>query len=319
VPRSTWQKPVCFSVEFGANYLWHLLAVARVGYQSEYASQFRSSVGTGDLELIASCKKDLAWAEDTGGALAGFFVNLPAWLNLESRSEFEAYFETLQTALVEGSLQPFVRRFPDRAWHNPYYRYYLRQADFAPELSGHLETARLLAGAYLRNLDAYRRQVWPRIVQRLGPRKRALAVEFERTDYIARWESLVGVPFAMPRYEFILCGANQGGPDYNSVGYGRTVFYYDKPFLRTCQFLSHEIGTHLLFEVYAEVLEDDRCDRRKAYCALETLAMFYNKLILGVDSLQYHLPGMEEDAHLQRYAAAYRAGTHPRELFRTAL
>ena len=131
MPQSAWPKPVLFTVEFGANYLWHLLAVARVGYESEYASEFRHTVAPAGLELIASCKTELAWLEDSGGPLSGFFVNLPAWLKLESQSDFKAYFDTLETALQEGSLQPFVTRFPGPRWRDPHYKHYLQQANFA--------------------------------------------------------------------------------------------------------------------------------------------------------------------------------------------
>jgi len=319
VPQSVWPKPVRFTVEFGANYLWHLLAVARVGYVSPYASKCPNTVAPADVELIAACKDDLAWVEDSGGNLSGFFVNLPAWLKLESHGDFEVYFETMETALHEGSLQPFVNRFPGSRWKDPHYKHYLQQANFASELATHRAMARRLAGAYMRNLEAYRRLVWPRAAQNLKPRELALAAEFAEVDFIARWESLLDIRFAMPCYEFLLCYASQGGPDFNSVGYGRTVMYYDKPFKRTCQFASHEIGTHLLFEVYSELLKDSGCDKRKAYCALEILAQYCNRRVLEVETLEYHLPGMDENFFLERFEAGFRAGKHPRDLLRSVL
>jgi hypothetical protein len=249
-----------------------------------------------------------------GGELAGFFASLPAWLGVEEKSDFEKYFDVLQDALKAGRLQPFADGFPEADWSDRFLSEFLSRDKVHPELQELVSTAGNLADIYLRNLDSYRQEVWGEAQMAMYPRTNDLSEFFSERDYIGIWERFLGLEFAADAYNIVICFANKNGPDYNSLGYSGNLFYYDKPFDRTWQFVSHEIGTHLLIDTYFKLARSNKYEHRKLYSAYETLAMFYNRMILGLDKLAYQIPQMNDRWHLQRYAELYERGIGPEAL-----
>jgi hypothetical protein len=244
---------------------------------------------------------------------------MPAWLQIETRDEFELYFEVLQTSLNAGRLQPFVDRFPDADWSDRFFSEFLSRDQGQPELRELAPTASELADIYLSNMETYRGAIWEDAEAAMKPRKDDLNRFFGERDYISAWEQLLGLQFASDAYEIVLCHSNKNGSDYNSLGYSGNLFFYDKPFDRTWQFVSHEIGTHLLIDVYFKLAGSGEYDHRKLYSAYETLAMFYNRIILGVDGLAYDIPQMNDKWHLKRYTALYNEGIEPETMITEVL
>jgi hypothetical protein len=319
ITHTKWPKPVIFTNRFCPNYLWHLLAVARIGYDSEYADAYRETVNVDDLAYLESNKSLLQFAEGEGGALSGFFTTLPAWLRLETESQFQTYFDVVAVALSKGDLTPFVDKYGSADWSDRFFSEHVKQAKWPPDRSDLIEKAVRMGQIYVDNLDAYRRKVWKDAERKLAPRTRELQNHFDERDFIADWERLLGLSFAASRYEIVLCFANKNGPDYNSLGYSGNLFYYDKPFGKTWQFVGHEIGTHLLIDTYFSLANMGKFEHKRLYAAYETLAMFYNKLVLRVDDLDYSLLQMNDDWHLKIYSDAYFQGINPLTLILKAL
>lgn len=303
-----------FTSRFGANFLWHMLAVAKIGYDSEYADKYSHTVAYNDLAYLVSKKEHLVFAEGEGGALSGFFTTMPAWLRVDTKAQFERYFEVLQASLNAGRLQPFVGGYPDADWSDRFFGEFLARDQEQPELRELAPTASELADIYLRSLETYRNDVWADAEVEMQQRSDELNQLFAERDYIAAWEQFLGMQFAADAYEIVLCHSNKNGPDYNSLGYSGNLIYYDKPFDRTWQFVSHEIGTHLLIDIYFKLAGSGEYDHRKLYSAYETLAMFYNRIILDVDQLAYDIPQMNDEWHLERYGELYSDGIDPEEL-----
>jgi hypothetical protein len=319
MPQKSWPKPVIITTRFGPNYLWHMLAVAKIGYDSEYADKYRETVNPDDFQYLESNKSLLEFEGSEGGELAGFFAGLPGWLHIETKQDFTKYFKALDISLRDGNLDPIVDAFNDVDWSDRFFGKHLRHTEFPEERTGIIEQADRLGQIYLRNMETYQREVWPIAQEALTNRANELNDYFGRQDYIAKWEEMLGIPFEAKSYEIALCYANKNGPDYNSLGYSGNLFYYDKPFLKTCQFLSHEIGTHLLIDLYFDLANNQRYDHKKLYSAYETMAMFYNKLILGVNQLEYSIPQMNDKWHISVYEGAYYDGIDPKALLLKAL
>lgn len=311
---SPWPKPVVFTAPAVPNFLWHVLAVAGIGYNSDYADTYQHTIASADLDYLIACRSQLSFAEGEGGDLAGLFTALPAWLLLSDPDRLELYFTTLDTALRDGSLTPFVDSFPDANWSDRFMADALEHPAFPDDREALSGTARRLADVYLRSWDAYESEVWPDAELVLLRRAEELQHHFDQTDYIHRWEEMLAIPFAADRYEIALCFANRNGPDYNSLGYDSNLIYYDKPFTRTCQFVSHEIGTHLLIDLYLDRARAGEHGHRALYSAYETLAMFFNRRLLNVDKLAYEIPQFDDQRHLKLYEQHYRAGISPAEL-----
>ena len=130
---------------------------------------------------------------------------------------------------------------------------------------------------------------------------------------------MLGLTFVSDRYEIVLCYANRNGPDYNSLGYCGNLCYFDKPLERTWQFVSHEVGTHLMIDTLLKVSREPGVNFRKLYAAFETLAMFYNRRLLGLTELAYEIPQFDDRRHLELYSRVYTDQTTPEQMIRVAL
>ncbi|MFH2049565.1 MAG: hypothetical protein ABIJ12_08975 [bacterium] len=296
------------------------MAVAKAGYDSEYADLYKNTIQLDDLRYVESKKSLLAFKEGEGGDLSGFFSMIPSWLHLENRSDFEKYFDTLIAALKKGSLLPIVETFKDADWSDLFYSEFIKRDNLPKDNKELVSVSQKLASIYLNNIDSYNANVWPIAENSMRSRVEELNKHFNVMDYIAKWESFLGIPFEANYYEIVLCFSNKNGPDYNSLGYNGNLFYYDKPFKKTCQFLSHEIGTHLLIKLVFKLSLEPNLDFRKLYSAYENLVMFYNKIILGTENLAYNQPvHFNEDYYQKEYHKLYKENMSPEAMLRSVL
>lgn len=297
-----WRKPVEFNSRLGVNYLWHLFAVARVGYDSDYALRYGQTV---DAEAIAALGRHAArirFGNGEMGTLTSLLAILPGWLRLESHEALRGYLDVAEHCLESGSFAPLASAFPNANWEDPWHRH-LPALRFQPVLA---ETAafRELADCYVRNFERYATVVWPEARAAMETRRLQLVAWAARHDLIANWERFLSLPFLASKYEIMLCHSNRGGPDYNSLGYDGNLFFYDKPFKQTCHFISHEIGTHILGHVKRAVDETGRHAPAVVYRAYEDMVMFLNGRVLGLERLAYTLPPVYEHQALQAFCSA---------------
>ncbi|NOY88802.1 MAG: hypothetical protein GXO93_05355 [FCB group bacterium] len=220
-----WPKPVIITTRFGANYLWHILAVAKISYDSEYADTYQLTINPDDLRYLQSKKSLLEFGAGEGGELSVFFTFIPAWLHLETDSQFQKYFDVLNDALRENSFSPVIDAFRYADWSDCFMAEFIKQTQSLVEHKNLIETADKLSDIYLRNMAAYRQTVWKQAQEELKQRAFELNQHFQETDYIYKWEQFLGILFAAKQYEIVLCYANKNGPDHNSLGYSGNLFY----------------------------------------------------------------------------------------------
>ncbi len=311
-----WPKPVRFTTRLGPNFLWHMLAIARIGYDSDYADIYGHTVSASCLDVLHRHAPLLRFGDGESGGMTAFFTFLPGWLHIESRDDFERYFATLDQCLSQGAFRPLAEAFPHVDWSDRAFQH-LPALTFPPEgdTAGAFKS---LCAAYLASYDAYVQTVWPDATRAMAQRAAELSDWFGRRDYIHAWENALDIEFAAPSYEIVLCHSNRNGPDHNSLGYSGNLFHFNKPFDYMWQFASHEIGTHLLIDVMAAASQDGRAGSPKLYRAYEILAMFYNRRILGLDRLAYDLASYRAAKLLPLYEREHRTGVRPQDLLALA-
>jgi len=309
--RDDARKRIEAAVEKGPNYIFHLMAVARAGFVSPYAETYRSTVELGDLKCLENWGGRLVTADGQRGDLSPAGVFLPAFLGLDSAADLAEYFGLLDEAL-SGYPEPFLARYSVAL---------ARTADWIEVvdrdwLSGQTaqrDDLRRLGDIYGRNLPAYEAAVWPAERPGMDEVAARLNAHFGTgpgRDTIAKWEDLTGLAFRAGVYQILLVRAIENGPNANSLGYGRNVFFSGGDPEWMVQFISHETGTHLLIEVFKEVLADLRRGKVRwgfglLYRAYENLARFYNTLILGTTDIYEMGPGYEDDRFYEVYRGIY--------------
>ncbi len=129
----------------------------------------------------------------------------------------------------------------------------------------------------------------------------------------------MGKSFAADRYDIILCYACKYGPNANTLSYDKNVFYYDYDLDHTIQFISHETGTHILFQEYLELYHTHAYNPGDLYAAYESLLMWCNHKVLNTDTLSYGLPQFHDNYYHEIFDSHYTTGVSPLYLLKEAL
>ncbi len=310
-------KPIRAVVEIGPNYIMHLLAVAKVGFDSEYSSRYTGTVKEVDLEYLRTQRSLLIFANGQMGQLTGLLIFLPCYLNLDSKTKLQEFFSLLLAGLREGQFQPFMDRYSEEIarldfWIQPVDSHWLAQ------YAAHSEEIARLALVYADNFDVYLDQVWTQEAPHISAVAASINDHFRKTDIITLWETLTNRQFKFDYYEIVLCSAIENGPNANSLGYERNMFYSGHDFAFMTQFISHEVGTHILIDLIAPAFRGGMVyPFGLVYRTYENLAKFYNTRILGDTNAYDNMYGaFGEQAQLALHRLnAVNPSLSPDELF----
>jgi hypothetical protein len=291
-------KKVRGVVEIGPNYVFHLLAVARAGFDSEYADKYNDTIIPDDLELIKNRGKDITFG--SGSELIGPIAAWPAYFNLDSMETLQEYFELLDEALSNDDFQPFLDRYASHIKKMEKWWYSL-EVDILKMFVPQRNLIRSLGDALIRNIDTYINKVWPVEKSDMIEVANHINGYFDKTDRIEQWEQITGLVFEFDVYEIVLCSAIKNGPDANSLAYDRVIFYSGSEREAMTEFISHEIGTHILIGMLKKVAGTEQFEFPVLYEAYELLARHYNTIILGRSPLGYSMSNFHVTEYLDIY------------------
>ncbi len=281
-------KPVKAVVELGPNYVFHLLACARIGFDSEYADRHYRAMAPEDLAWLRDHRSLLAFGNGHGGDLVGPLVFMPAYLNLDNMNAIGKYFSLLTDGFRSGDFTPLLDEYqtPLRALET----WGFHQIDrWLASLEPHRAAIETFAGIYERGFETYVASVWPAELPEIQAVAHRLNDFLSGLDLVALWESVTGLTFLFDSYSIVLVSAIRNGPNANSLSYDRNVFYSGSDFGWMCDFISHEVGTHILIDVHRKAISKNRWPFDLCYKAYENLARFYNGLVLSKPHL-YSMP-----------------------------
>lgn len=298
------EKQIIAVVEKCPNYIFHLMAIAKVGFDGEYANTYKDSVLPEDIACIKEHKNLLSFGPGSGGELVQVMIFFPSYINLKSADAFKEYFSLLDMGFQTSNFQPFFEKYTSYkerldiwTWNPMFNEEYLKS------IIKYRKIITDLGKIYLRNYATYEEKVGDKEKTKLD--KVALKINnyFKDKDLISKWEILTGKKFKFNNYYIVLCSAAKNGPDANSLGYDRNVFYHDKLFDHMTQSISHEVGTHILVDEFKEIISMNKFDLNVLYWAYENLAKFYNTIILKNKNLKYDMPHDKE--YLKIYNELY--------------
>jgi hypothetical protein len=200
VPASVVSKDVVAVVEPFPNYVFHLLAVARVGFDSDYATRYRDTVPSDDLAVLDRHRDLLAWGDGRMGALTSIFVFFPVYLNLAKPDDCVEYYDMVAAGAKSGSSASLLSRYGEAMERQ---RFWVAPGDFLSEPLGpaanHKDAVAELSRVFGRSYSTYLEKVWPREKTELDARATVLNRRLREENIIGRWEALVGETFRFPR------------------------------------------------------------------------------------------------------------------------
>lgn len=292
-------KPITAEVALVPNYLFHLPAVARAGYDSDYADRYAATVNDDDRRFITDHRELFRFGAGQGGPMCNFALFMPIMLDLDCRGAVDELLRLVIDSLRTGDTEPLFQRYHRRCQH-------LRDTWFAPDPEQIIACRRQLpvveryADIVYHNWNRYQSEVWPlecRLIQVVATQ---INIHFAGCDTVGEWERLTGREFRTPGCKIILCSALKNGPNANSMGYDRIVFWSGQELNWTLDFISHEIGTHLMIDVVRTLQADATVDWQEMYAAYESLCRYLNARVLGREPL-YDL----KQFHAAAYASLY--------------
>ena len=292
MPDNTEFKKVVASADIGSNYLYHVFAVCRINFDSQYADKHRDSVNSNDVNLMRSLSALLSFGGGLGGALVDFVIAGPLYRGFESDDEFREYYSRLDEALRDGCYDSFIERYELGEKHQaPWFEMEPRDLEVVKE---HRRTLQDIGRVFRDNFATYATHIWPQEKSKLESIAAIVENHFSGSKVIGAWESLTQITFKRPEFRAVLCSAIANGPNANSFAYDKVVFYHETPIPKLLDLIVHEVGTHILVEPFKKILDSGAYNRRDLFHAYECIASYFTSSIVG-RPLHYDLAAFRQE------------------------
>ncbi len=311
-------RSVCPVVQRGPNYIFHVLAVAGVGFTGGYAERYSDTVTREDIGILRHSAELLNFGAGQDGALTFLTVFFPAYLNLDSQGKLMDYFSCLNDGLHKGNCFRFFNRYREGFEKQRKWLYSVDHNWILQNHRLHADRIAQLGEIYHRNYPSFEYRVWPIESYNLRGASERLKRQLADESLISHWEHITGAAFRFDRFEVVLCAANEQGPDANSLGYDRVLFFYRRPPEHLFELVSHEVGTHVLIDIFRDMLAEDMPGKKHLYWAYENLARHYNAQLLDREPV-YDIPGDDVYTELYRHLHQRQPDATPEQLLRAAL
>ena len=276
-------KYVIAKVEKGVNYFFHIQAVAKINYDSEYAERYKNSVYTEDLDYLKRNKNLFLFGDGKPfSAFTVLYLFLPSLLNLNNYKKNNLYFDNLRFSLKEGRPSVFVEEYEEaikriEKLHNGYEKVLKDNLNLIT--ANYLKEAKRVENIFKRNYKLYDDEVWPKEKAKLENKANELNNDLNKLNLINKYEKTTRKEYKSSKFVVALCSANKNGPDANDLGYGKNVHFYDRDKNDLIHIISHEIAVRILVSLkyYIDIeIENDYM----IYDALESIAEFYNYKVM---------------------------------------
>ena len=231
------------------NYVFHMLSVARVGYDNAYGARFRNDYPEEDLAVLKSYE-DLLTVRggEHCGALYYMMVTLPA--------------------CAEQSAKEYYTDLLDEAINGP----------VPPEAEVYRPIVADICRVMIRHYDDYVARIWPgqeADIRRYIPQVEA---RFASSDFTARAVELVGCGLPGETFTATMVTSVENGAEAIDISKELDVFGIVRNPVDAFYFIGHEFIIYLL----KNALKDENAFRSfETWPITEGLAEYYLKCILG--------------------------------------
>lgn len=245
-----------FVIEPNVNYLYHMLSVARCGYDNDYGAKYRPLYPAEELAVFSDNRELLTiqggvhWGELYSLLIfnpAGYAESLPDYYG-----EVLATCESIRAGVIpEWVDEPLI----------PY-----------TALIGQLSQI------LLKHREGYLRDIFPgeraRIAEAIAP----VQAWFGAHDFTARAEELVGCELAAEAFTATMVSSVAHGPEAIDLTPEKDLFGIDRSTMDAVYFIGHEFIIYLL---KSALREEDAFRSNATWPLTEALAEYYLKRLMG--------------------------------------
>ena len=271
--RTRQEVEILIEIRPEVNYITHLYTLAKLGFSdSTYVAKYGNTLPKAAIDTLQKYKEYLTFGQVEGGMLAGpFFFGVSA----ENIPNVDSMQVVMNVVMNEG-----------------------RKAN----ATAHVMTAvRAIANVYVAHYDAYLKNIYPQVKADMEERRQKLSQRMQKLSFVKDWERVTGYTWRRGDYHWLLYRAGQKGPSYNNLNDSTNTVWYNQDIDYQLAMFSHEFGIFLMqdsidpiveeFKEYTRKLDSDRDLTYVPWSAFESLACWYNCMIAGRKTADYHAFG----------------------------
>lgn len=258
---------VKFIARLQVNYAFHILSVAKCGYDNDYGCKYRSLYDDKDLEVFAENRTELTIE---GGSHAGKLLWIPSGLCMVQQD-------------LQGFLEESIQQIEQDNFDLPFYD------------KSQKETVLKILEVYKKYYPRYKNEIWPKEQIEINNYIEKLKQKFEENHFEQKAEELLGIKLDEDFIASMVLSIN-GGAEAIFIGSTDDIFSVHDDLDSKVKFIAHEYIIYLLEK--AVPAEENWWLDKKTYCAREGLAEFYMQEILGpgniFNSMQHYIDFYKE-------------------------
>lgn len=246
------------------NYVFHMLSVARCGYDNAYGERYRKLYPKEDIDTIKENEELLTVCGGQHcGELYGCMVAGPACGNIPAKEYYSGLIGMTENGQAPANFLKFSMEDNNRI-----------SADFHK----YAETVRRISAVMVRHYDHYIRKIWPeeeKKIQAYIPRVLPL---FEEKCFTDKAEELVGCSLPGRFFTAMMVTSVANGAEAIDISDEQDVFGIERDPVDAFYFIGHEFIIYLLLRA----LKDENAFHSfQTWGLTEGLAEYYLKKIMG--------------------------------------
>lgn len=251
-----------FEIDPNINYLYHMLSVARCGYDNDYGAKYRTLYPAEELAVFSDNSELLTIQGGVHwGELYSLLIFIPAGY-AESLPDY--YGEVLTTC--ESIRAGVIPEGVDES------------------LVPYTDVIGTLSEILLKRQDAYMRDIFPAEKERIAAAIDPVQAWFEANDFTRRAEELVGQTLPVEAFVATMVSSVAGGPEAIDLTAEKDIFDIERSVMDAVYFIGHEFIIYLL---KAALREENAFHSNETWPLTEALAEYYLKRIMG-DTRFFH-------------------------------
>ena len=245
-----------FEIDPNINYLYHMLSVARCGYDNDYGAKYRPLYPAEELAVFADNSELLTIQGGVHwGTLYSLLIFNPAGY-AESLTDYYGELLDICESIRAGSIPEGVDE----------------------SLVPYTELIGRLSQILLKHQDSYLRDIFPGERERIAAAIVPVQAWFEEHDFTARAEELVGCELEAEAFTATMVSSVAHGPEAIDLTAEKDLFGIDHSIMDAVYFIGHEFIIYLLKSVLRE--ENAFCSN-ETWPLTEALAEYYLKCLMG--------------------------------------
>lgn len=234
-----------FPINKEANFVFHMLSVAKCGYDNAHGEKYRHLYSTEDLPVLKQYESLLTvHGGEHCGALYWYLVSQPAC--------------GMMTALQ------YYHMFPE--------------SSYMEFLTDHTDAIQNICAVMIRSYPIFETYVWPESKPAIEQYIRPLADRFDHSGFTESAERTVGIQLDTPVFNAVMTDSMENGAEAIDIALDQDVFCICRPYDQAFAFVAHE---YIIYLLKSALKDTSAFKNMHTWPITEALAEYYLQKILG--------------------------------------